>query len=260
MTEMNNKNTTKKDHADGQILGIGVTGTSISSVLMRVERLISCNTKFYIVTPNPELILMAQKDKKLKEAMNGTELAIPDGIGLKFAIPDLEIIKGRKLFSELVKLAVKKNWKVFLLGGLDDEAEIASRNLQLISNNLQIKYHKGSKLNQNAEPASEIDRKIQSDAIDRINSFKPQLLFVAFGNPKQEIWVHENYQKLNIGGAMAVGGAFRYAAGLSSLPPKWMARLGFEWLYRLITEPYRIGRIFNAVVIFPLKVLLSKFN
>ena len=142
-----------------------------------------------------------------------------------------------------------------MLGGLDNEAEVASQNLQLISKDLQIKYHKGSKLNQNAEPASEIDRKIQSDAIDMINNFKPQLLFVAFGNPKQEIWVHEHYQKLNIGGAMAVGGAFRYTAGLSSLPPKWMSDIGLEWLYRLSTEPHRIGRIWNAVIIFPLKLL-----
>lgn len=255
----NTKNTQIKDHKIGQIMGINVTGTSITEVLTRVEDFISCNTKFYIVTPNPELVLMAQKNKNLKDAMNGTELAIPDGIGLKFAIPHLSIIKGRELFSELIALAVKKNWKVFLLGGLEDEAALASRKLQIANPKLQIQYDKFVKLDQNATPVTEVDIKLQKDAIDKINKFAPDLLFVAFGNPKQEIWVHENYQKLNIGGAMAVGGAFRYAAGLSTLPPKWMAGIGLEWLYRLITEPYRIGRIWNAVIVFPLKVFLSKF-
>ncbi|MCX6704723.1 MAG: WecB/TagA/CpsF family glycosyltransferase [Candidatus Woesebacteria bacterium] len=256
--EKNTKNTQKKDRKVGQILGINITGTSTREVLARVEGLITDNVKFYIVTPNPEIILMAQRNEKLKNAMNGTELAIPDGIGLKFAIPDLPIIKGRELFSELIKLSNKKMWKVFLLGGLDDEAKLASRQLTINNQQLTICSDKGPRLNNNAEPATEVDRKLQFDTITKINKFKPQLLFVAFGNPKQEIWVHENYSKLNIGGAMAVGGAFRYIAGLSALPPKWMASAGLEWLWRLIVEPSRIGRIFNAVVVFPLRVLIYK--
>lgn len=252
------KNHTETGREDGQILGINITGTSTSEVLARVEGLITDSVKFYIVTPNPEIILMAQRDEKLKNAMNGTELAIPDGIGLKFAIPDLPIIKGRELFSELIKLSNKKMWKVFLLGGLGQEAELATKNLIKRYKDIKILSDRGWKLDQNAEPATEVDRKLQFDTITKINKFKPQLLFVAFGNPKQEIWVHENYSKLNIGGAMAVGGAFRYVAGLSALPPKWMASAGLEWLYRLITEPRRIGRVFNAVLVFPLKVFWFK--
>ena len=254
----NNKNTQINGQEVGQILEINVLSTNIKEVLARVEGFISCNTKFYIVTPNPEIILMAQEDKKLKEAMNGTELAIPDGVGLKFAVPGLQIIKGRELFSELIKLAVKKNWKVFLLGGLGDEAKMALSKLQISYPKLQIQSFRGPKLDQNTEPSTEIDKKLLMEAIEKINKFAPQLLFVAFGNPKQEIWVHENYSKLSIGGTMAVGGAFRYVAGLSKLPPKWMANIGLEWLWRLICEPNRIGRIWNAVIIFPLKVMLFK--
>lgn len=255
---MNNKNTTKNDRIYGKILGIKVTSTTTSSVLTRVENFISDSFKFYIVTPNPELILMAQDNQKLKIALNEADFAIPDGVGLKLAIPDLNITKGRKLFLALISFAAKKNWKVFLLGGLGDEAAIASRKLQITNPKLQIHSFQGSRLNGNAELVTEIDRKLQIDAINRINKFKPQLLFVAFGNPKQEIWIHENLSRLDIGGAMAVGGAFRYVAGLSSLPPGWMAKIGLEWLYRLITEPKRIGRIWNAVVVFPTKLLVSK--
>ncbi|MCX6703936.1 MAG: WecB/TagA/CpsF family glycosyltransferase [Candidatus Woesebacteria bacterium] len=256
----NIKNIQKKGRQIGQILGINVNSTSTSLVLARVEDFISDNTKFYIVTPNPEIILMAQKDKKLKNAMNGTELAIPDGVGLKLAIPDLPIIKGRELFSELITLAVKKNWKVFLLGGLDNEAELAAKRFRIHDSRFKIQTFRGPKLDNSAEPVSGVDRRLQKEAIGKINKFSPQLLFVAFGNPKQEIWVHEYYSKLNIGGAMAVGGAFRYAAGLTKFPPKWMARWGLEWLWRLITEPQRVGRIFRAVIVFPVKVFLFKIR
>ena len=96
------------------------------------------------------------------------------------------------------------------------------------------------------------------DVIDKINKFAPEILFVAFGNPKQEIWIHKHLLELKVSGAMAVGGTLRYFAGFSILPPEFLEKAGLEWLWRLITEPTRIVRIFRAVVIFPLKVFIYK--
>jgi N-acetylglucosaminyldiphosphoundecaprenol N-acetyl-beta-D-mannosaminyltransferase len=242
----------------GQILGINVNSSSKASVLARVEDFISDSTKFYIVTPNPELILMAEKNKTLKNALNSADLSIPDGFGLKVADPSLNIIKGRELFMDLIELANKKNWKAVLLGGLGNEGEVASQKLIKKYPKLQIKAIKGPILGNSAKPATINDEKLEKEAIDQINFFKPDLLFVAFGNPKQEIWIHEHLGKLNVGGAMAVGGTFRYIAGLSKLPPKWMARIGLEWLWRLITEPVRIGRILRAVIVFPLYLFTNR--
>jgi len=245
------KNTHQKDRKIVDILGIGVDSTELVEVLAGVEEKISDSQKFYIVTPNPELVLSATKNSALKQAMNSADFVIPDGVGLKLADSSLKIIKGRELFLDLIKLAKKKRWKVFLLGGLGSEAELAGKKLG-------AKYFKGPKLNNEAESISKVDSKLQIDAVKQINNFKPNLLFVAFGNPKQEIWIQKNLPNLDIGGAMAVGGTFRYVAGLSKLPPKWMERVGLEWLYRLITEPFRIKRVWNAVVVFPLKVWLSR--
>jgi N-acetylglucosaminyldiphosphoundecaprenol N-acetyl-beta-D-mannosaminyltransferase len=157
-------------------------------------------------------------------------------------------------------LADKKGWKVVLLGGLNNEGEVASQKLIKKYPKLQIKAIKGPILAKSAKPATVNDEKLEKEAINQINKFKSQLLFVAFGNPKQEIWIRENLSKLNVGGAMAVGGTIRYVSGLSPLPPKWMAGIGLEWLYRVITEPKRIGRIFRAVVVFPLKIWMSKLH
>lgn len=284
----NTKNTYEIGRKIVDILAINVDSTSKERVLAGVKEMMAYNSKFYIVTPNPELVLASTKNLLLKRALNHADFAIPDGIGLaqaakflslqvpqsifvrvvvtffqglavglatffnrKWLTEYLNVIKGRELFLDIVGLAHKKGWRMFFLGGLGNEAEIAAKKLD-------AKYFRGPKMDSKVEPISKFDRKLQEDAIDKINKFTPNLLFVAFGNPKQEIWIYENLPKLSVGGAMAVGGAFRYVAGLSKLPPKWMERTGIEWLWRLLTEPFRLKRIWNAVVVFPWKVFLSK--
>jgi len=261
----------EKNPKFGQIMGINVTSTSIGQVLTGVEEKVSRSMRFSIVTPNPELVLMAQNNSELKEALNSADFAVPDGVGLSYAYrflygKTLNVIPGRKLFDELIKLVAQKHWKVFLLGGINNEASLATEKLKIDNSlktenwNLKIESCQGPKLDRNGEPVTKGDIKLQQDAIDKINKFSPQILFVAFGNPKQEIWIHKHLSSLKVGGAMAVGGTFRYVAGLSKLPPKWMEKAGLEWLYRLFTEPYRVGRILNAFPIFPLKVFLYKLG
>ena len=229
-------------------------------MLVSVRDFIARGYKFYIVTPNPEIILKAQKDKNLLLALNGATISIPDGVGLKLADPSLNIIKGRDLFLSLISLANKKGWKVFLLGGLGREAEISKQKLEISYRSLKMESSAGPKLDNEAKPVSEKDINIQNDVVERINNFKPRLLFVAFGAPKQEKWLVKWLPKLDVGGAMAVGGTFSYISGTNKVPPKWMGKAGFEWLWRLVTQPKRLKRIFNAVVVFPLRVFISKFK
>ncbi len=257
------KKTGKKDQKIGQILGINIISTSTEEVLTRVNQYLSHNVKFYIVTPNPELVLMAQDNFDLKAALNASLLPIPDGVGLFYAFrwlygKSLNIIPGRKLFMQLISFCSKDNRTVFLLGGQNGEAGLAAEELKKTYKNLKILSDQGPELNTKGEPVTEIDRKRQKDAIDKINKFAPDLLFLAFGNPKQEIWIHKNISDLKIGGAMTVGGTFRYVAGMSKLPPDWVEKAGLEWLWRLLTEPVRFRRVINASVIFPWRVFRSR--
>ena len=248
MKKITNENT-KKALTQANIIGVNVLVTSISEVLAGVKDKVSHNVKFYIVTPNAELVLMAQDNIQLREALNSADFAVPDGIGLKLAIPDLNIIKGRQFFLDLIKLANENNWKVFFLGGMENEAELAGKKIKEKYKNIKILSAGGP----------EVTTELSKDIVDKINKFNPDLLFVAFGNPKQEVFIHDNLSKLNIKGAMAIGGTFRYIAGLSKLPPKWLASWG-ETPWRLLTEPYRYKRIWNAVVVFPLRVLWDKIT
>lgn len=258
--------TTEIKRKYGTILNTGLNSTSTEKVLAFARDSISRGYKFWISTPNPEIILAAEKDPELHRALENSDLAIPDGVGLLYAarflgMGELKMIKGRKLFMELIELASKKGWKVFLLGGLPGYAKSAGLNLRKSFKTVRIAYAQGPQINSNGEPDSLKDLEIQKEAIAQINEYKPQLLFVAFGaaKPKQEKWIYKNLSKLKVGGAMGVGGTLDYVAGKAPLPPRW-AEGSFEWLWRLYTQPWRLARILRATILFPWKVFLSKLK
>ena len=100
---------------------------------------------------------------------------------------------------------------------------------------------------------------VQDDTVSKINAAKPDILFVAFGMGKQEKWLAENLSKMpSVKIGMGVGGAFDYLSGLTPRAPRLMRELGLEWLYRLVKQPRRIGRIFNATMRFTYLVLKEK--
>src|SRR3989304_7903126 len=245
------KNTLQSFGKVGQILDVGLNSTSTGSVLAFVRDSVSRGYKFWLTTPNPEIIFACQKDKKLQKALEVSDMAIPDGIGLaqaaKFmSLPapknrvlrffvlliqgaavglatffnkdwlfsSLRFIKGRVLFLELVKLASKKKWKIFLLGGGPGVAKTAGLNLRKSFKGVRIAYFAGPLLDRKGEPQSAQEVEIQKEAIAQINEFQPHLLFVAFGAPKQEKWVFKRFgprQKRGGGGGGGGGGGARGA-------------------------------------------------
>lgn len=276
---------------------MGLTGASMEEVLAYVKYRIENSKKFSLVTPNPEIVLASNKDNKLKEALNKANLAIPDGIGLaqasrflslkapkgkilRFVVcafqgiiiggatffkkswltDSLNILPGRKVFLDLIKLADDNSWKVFLLGGYEGLGAKVIDELKKKYKKVRFDWVNGPVLDKNGALDTKVDIVIQKMCVEKINRFAPKLLFVALGPTKQEKWLANNLSKLNVGGAMAVGGTFNYVAGVSKLPPKWMEEAGLEWIWRVAMEPWRIGRIVNAVIIFPWKVFLYKMS
>ena len=175
-------------------------------------------------------------------------------------VSELTPVKGRQLFIELVKLANKKSWRVFLLGGKDEASKKTAEFFKNTLKKVTIAYASGPILDSSAEAVSSQEKLVEESVIAKINEFKPHLLFVAFGAPKQEKWLYKRLNKLEIGGAITVGGAFDYISGKVQLPPAWMENLGLEWVWRLITQPWRFRRIFTAFPVFPLKVFWYKLN
>ncbi len=248
----------RKDRIQAQILNIKLDSTSEERVLELIQNKILKKHKFVILTPNPEIILAAQSDPELASILNSADLSIPDGVGLKLAAPNLTIIKGRHLMIRLFELAQKSKLKVFLFGATP---QVNQKSVELIRTKypqVKVQGDSGSHLDRQGYPVSDKDAQAAKETINSINKFKPNLLFVALGTPKEQKWIARHKNELNVNCIMEVGGALDYFSGVAKLPPAIFASLGLEWLWRLIHDPSRLGRIFNAVIVFPLKVILSK--
>lgn len=289
------------------ILGIDLTSTPKESLLRLIQSKInkfrqneanlSLKEKLFIVTPNPEQIMLAQKDSEFENILNSADIALPDAMGVVVAskylslakaenklirLPlitlqglevgfatlvnqswltsELEVIRGREFFIDLIKLANKKAWRVYLLGGKKGVAESVQKKFEQNYKKIRIKSSSGPILNNSGLAVSDEDKVEEKRVVEEINNFKPHLLFVAYGAPKQEKWLYRWLPKLKIGVGMVVGGTLDYLAGTAKLPPKWMSDAGIEWLWRVVQEPKRIGRIITAIILFPLKIFSYKLQ
>lgn len=253
----------KKSLKQLRILSVGISSTTKEQVLGFVIDSLKKRCKFFISTPNPEIVLLAQNDKTLLEALNSADLAIADGVGLVWAaralgLGKIQRIPGRIMFEDLLVMANRKHLKVYLLGATKGANEKSILKIKKEYPRIKAKGRSDIFVNKEAYSDNENDIKMHIDILRDINAFKPDILFVALGAPKQEKWIYNNLKNLDIGGAMAVGGTLDTFSGQVKKPPLWASGLGLEWLWRVVHEPSRIRRILNAIIIFPLLVAKNK--
>src|SRR3989344_4066126 len=194
------------------ILGVRVDQTSTSSALKKVASWVKEREKRYIVTPNPEMIVAAQKDEEFRRILNRADLAIPDGVGLRLADRRLQRVAG----ADLMLALIKQGYKTLLVGGRPGVAQRAAERLGVLG--------------------------MTEPSVAAINKIKPDLLFVALGHGKQEKWIAKNLPKLKVKVAMGVGGSLDYIAKPWLRAPLLIQTLGLEWLWRLILQPWRLKR------------------
>ena len=196
---------------------------------------------FLIMGPNAQLITLAQRDKRFFEALQASAMNVPDGISVVLASKILgnkihARVPGGELMESLCREAAHHGLSIFLLGGLPGAAIGASKQLQR-------RYPALSVVGSYCPPRGFEHNPMERDHIRQlITEAAPDLLFVAFGAPKQEIWMHENCPSLPIGAAMSVGAAFDTQSGLRKRAPRWTHSLCLEWFYRLVQEPRRLWR------------------
>ena len=217
------------------VLDIKIDDVNLDQAVEIVERWFKGRGKHYIVTPNPEIVVMAQDDLELKKVINKADLAIPDGVGLKLSGDIVNTTSGIDFMEELIKLAAEKGFTTGFLGGRGLVAKETAERLRLRYPKLKVSFAYGD---------MEVDENGDETTNRPFGGPLPttDLLFVAFGPPKQEKWVANNLNKLNVEVAMGVGGAFDILSGRIPRVPKWMRSLNLEWLFRLIIQPWRIKR------------------
>jgi len=218
-----------------KILGIDVSILDYKKLEKSVEKDIKDNKKSFIVAINPEKILKARKDSNLKELLNSATYQIPDGIGVIYAskIQKGKIksrVTGIDCMEMLCELSNKKGYKIFMYGAKEKVIIKAKEKLE-------EKYPKIKIVGtiNGYEPDNE-------KIIKAINKSKADIIFVAMGSPKQELWITNNMDKLCVKIYQGVGGSFDVLSGNIKRAPKWIQDNGLEWLYRLVKEPKRIFR------------------
>lgn len=224
----------------------------MEETLAWIEAAVAARTPKQICTANPEFIIAAQEDAEFKAILNNADLVIPDGVGLLWAARQLgerlpERVAGSDLVVQLAERGAQRGWRIFFLGAAEGVAARAAEVLQIRFPGFNcVGAYSGS-------PRAEDETEI----IARVRAAQPDILLVAFGHPKQDKWLARNKEKLGVPVSMGVGGSFDFIAGVVPRAPRWLQRLNLEWLYRLWRQPWRAGRIFNAVVRFPLAVLFA---
>lgn len=273
------------------ILNIPIDILSQDDAVRRISELFRTEGKFHIATPNPEMLVEAGKNPEFRSVLQKADINLADGAGLVWAMrwrarvrseaqrsfgpparaEEMLALRGRSLTAPfglvrdthappptritgtdtLLRLCSSASRicppeRIFLLGAAPGVAQKAAEKL-MEKNHLikEIGTFSGS-------PKTEDEEEI----IEKINSFSPTLLFVAFGAPHQELWIARNLPKLKtVKVAMGVGGAFDFISGEKRRAPKFMRNIGLEWMWRLVLEPKRFKRIWNAVVVFPFLIM-----
>jgi len=252
------------------IAGVNIDNVTKAQAIERIDEFVKSGTPHYVITPYSEMVVFASRNDRYREALNHADLSLPDGVGILWAAKYLsskasllttlfaiifnklyirsvikEQVTGSRLIYDLARLAAEKNYSVALVGGSGNVAAQAAYELKKLYPNLNVKLALSG-------------RPFDEQIIKEIRDSNSDILLLAYSPPKQEMWLAENYQKLNAKVAIGLGGTFDYLAGIRLPAPHFLHSWGLEWLWRLITQPWRIGRMWNALPVFIWKVYKYK--
>ena len=244
-----------QNHVD--VLGVNISRADKKQVRSKIDVSLAADLPLTIFTPNPEIIMLAQKDTSFKEVLNSADLLLPDGVGVVIASrllrdPLPERVTGIDTGEFILHLASDHSLPIFLLGAKAGVAKRAAREIQTRYHTIKIVgthhgYFKKSG--------------VENDAvIKKINDSGARIIFVCFGAPMQEIWISENKKHLkSVKFYIGLGGALDVWAKDVRRAPKILQIIGLEWLWRILKEPRRATFLLKMPC-FLCKVLCRKIS
>jgi len=218
------------------ILGVRIDDLTLDEALETATQLLDEPSFHYVVTPNPEFILSARKDETFRSVLNTADLALPDGVGVVYAAKLLGTpLKGRvpgiNFAQGLLEQMARTGKSLYLLGAKPGVAEQAAERIRKTYPGLTV--------------CGVHDGYFQDDVpvVDEVKTAGPDVIFVCLGAPKQELWMTQHGPETGVRLAVGLGGSLDVFAGTVERAPEAWQKLGLEWLYRLIQEPSRFGRM-----------------
>ena len=217
-------------------MGVGFDNLTNSEFTAKAEDMLQNGERGYVVTPNAEIVYEAIHDDGFRQLLNDASLVLPDGAGVVLGAkilgtPVKEKVAGIEFGEEVCRLLAKNGGKLYLLGGKPGIAKAAGEKL--------VEKYPGLTICGAADGYFKDEKAV----IEKINEAKPDVLFVCLGAPKQEKFIKEHFEELDVTLMLGLGGSLDGYAGVAQRAPKWMIDMSLEWLYRLLKEPKRIGRM-----------------
>lgn len=235
-----------------RILGIPIHDVTLEEAVEQAAAWVKEGNAHQMATVNPEFVMAARRDPAFRAVLEGADLCLPDGVGITLAArylgrPLRERVAGVDLVEALAARAARDGWRVFFLGAAPGVADRAASILAARYPGLTVA----------GTYAGSPRREEEDEIVQKVREAGADVLLVAYGAPAQDLWLARNLARTGAKVGVGVGGAFDYIAGVVPRAPRWMRRVGLEWLYRLIHQPWRWRRQ-RVLPLYALLVLLSK--
>jgi N-acetylglucosaminyldiphosphoundecaprenol N-acetyl-beta-D-mannosaminyltransferase len=222
-------------------LGMMLQPKSLQELNVLVEQRISERQKWIIANHNLHSLYLLHRHSKLREFFSCAHTTHIDGMPLValgrlygYPLQREQRVTLADWLCPLMELAASRGWRVFHVGSSKSSVEKGAAQLRKLYPNLQIEVSDGYF---DATYGSSENEAL----VERINAYKPDLLMVGMGVPRQEFWTHDNFARLKAHVILASSGAaIEYVAGSVPTPPRWSGQVGLEWMFRLIHEPRRL--------------------
>ena len=235
------------------VLGVEVDALDMKRAIDVIDDLMSNGQKGFICCVAAHSIMECWHDPELRRIFNAGHLATPDGMSLVWLLrlkrfKHIERVYGPDLMLAVCQSSVSRGYRHFFFGSAPGVPELLARRLRARIPNLQVS-------GTYSPPFRPLTKQEDLDIVDRINAAKPDIVWVGISTPKQEQWMSEHLGKINAPVLIGVGAAFDFLSGNKPQAPRWIQRTGLEWVFRLISEPFRLWRRYIEYPLFVLLVL-----
>lgn len=222
-----------------RLLDTALDAVTHADVVQKIEQFVEQGTPRQVVTVNVDFVRIAQENERFRRVVNGSDLSVADGKPLMWAarwtgqqLPAR--ITGMDLVLGSAELAARRNESIFLLGAAEGIAAKAGKVLE-------AKYP-GLTVHSYSPPFGPFTDEENARMVEMIRASGAKYLFVAFGAPRQDVWINEHLHELGVPVCAGIGGVLNFLAGEIKRAPEWVQSSGMEWLYRIAQEPTRLWR------------------